>query len=180
MDTQMAGRQLGVLGGRGRANMATTLTVVVLVVVVLLGWYMMAPSLKVGGAYQAVFLSNNQVYFGKAVCMGRDYVKLTDVYYLLLQKPLQNQQKDEAGNPVTPQPQFTLRKLGNEIHGPMDEMVINRDNILFIEGLKDDSKVVKAIADYKKQPQEVGVEEPAPAPEPESTPVPAPNNKTTK
>jgi len=43
-----------------------------------------------------------------------------------------------------------LIKLGNEIHGPADSMIITKDHILFIEQLKDDSKVVRAIKEYQK------------------------------
>ena len=41
-----------------------------------------------------------------------------------------------------------LIKLGNEIHGPLDSMLINRDHVVIIEDLKDDSRVVQAINDY--------------------------------
>ncbi len=75
------------------------------------------------------------------------YVKVTDIYYLQLRQPLQNQQN--AGEENAPaQPDLTLIKLGNELHGPIDMMEINRDHLLFTEKLKDDSKVVQAITDY--------------------------------
>ena len=44
-----------------------------------------------------------------------------------------------------------LIKLGNELHGPMDEMRVNRNQVLFIEDMKADSKIVKAIMDYIKK-----------------------------
>lgn len=43
-----------------------------------------------------------------------------------------------------------LVKLGEELHGPNDRMKINKSQILFTESLRDDSKVVKAIGNYKK------------------------------
>jgi len=134
--------------GQQRSNW---LLPVVVVLVVAGLWYMQtgAMSAKVPGTWQAVFLTNNQVYFGQASDLNKQYVNLKDVYYLQLQQPnagqqLPRQTKDQ-------QPQFTLLKLGQEIHGPMSEMWINRDQILLIEGLRDDSKVVKTIADSKKQ-----------------------------
>ena len=45
-----------------------------------------------------------------------------------------------------------LQKLGSELHGPEDQMVINRDQVQFWENLKDDGQVVKAITTYKANP----------------------------
>ena len=49
----------------------------------------------------------------------------------------------------TAQPEINLVKLGGELHGPVDEMKINRDQILLIEELRADSNLVKAIENYK-------------------------------
>ena len=49
------------------------------------------------------------------------------------------------------QQELTLIKLGNELHGPTDRMVINRDFILLTESLKNDSRVVQAIDNYLQQ-----------------------------
>ena len=97
----------------------------------------------VSGEYQAVFLDNGQTYFGKVSNKESIYVKLTEVYYLQFQQPLQDQGKDLK------QSDLTLVKLGSELHGPEDEMEILRDHILFIENLADNSKVVQAIMEYK-------------------------------
>lgn len=90
--------------------------------------------------YQAAFLSNGQVYFGKLSGAGANYVKLDDVYYLLAL-----QATDSA------QPRYTLRRLGSELHGPRTSMLINRTHLLFIENLKGDGRVVKAIVEHKAQ-----------------------------
>lgn len=99
------------------------------------------------GSYQAVFLSNGQVYFGRVNDLNSRYVKLQDIYYLIQRRPLQPQTPPEEGEQQPPQ--FTLIKLGNELHGPVDEMVINRDQILFIEELKSDGRVAQAITDFQ-------------------------------
>lgn len=91
--------------------------------------------------YQAVFLTNNQVYFGKLSKSGSKYPVLRDIYYLRVTQALQ---------PSNPAQQINLVKLGGELHGPEDEMRINREQILFVEDLKADSQVVTAINDYKK------------------------------
>ncbi len=96
--------------------------------------------------YQAVFLINGQVYFGRLASQGSQFPVLTDVYYLQVSQPLQ---PVEEGAPAA-NPDISLVKLGGELHGPTDEMKINRDQILLIEDLKTDSNVVRAIAEYKK------------------------------
>ncbi len=93
--------------------------------------------------YQAVFLTNGQVYFGKLSDTDKDYVTMTDIYYLqVVQPPLQGQQTATT----TPQSStISLVKLGNELHGPVDVMHISRSQVLFYEDLKEDGQVVKAI-----------------------------------
>lgn len=146
--------------GRGRQVNTMYIAIAVVVLVVLGLGFMVSAQYKAPkwtGEYQAVFLSNGQVYFGKIASLNKKYAKLTDVFYLRVQRPLQSQnpKEDEEAKPVVPpQPSLTLIKLGNELHGPNDEMIINRDQLLFIEGLKDDSRVVKAIGDFKKQQAE--------------------------
>ena len=96
--------------------------------------------------YQAVFLTNGQVYFGKIASPDSDYVTLKDIYYL--------QVGPQQGSGTTPEAQqsISLVKLGNELHGPVDEMHISRTQILFYEDLKADGSVVKAIDAYKANP----------------------------
>jgi hypothetical protein len=104
-------------------------------------------------AYQAVFLTNGQVYFGKISQTENDYVVLTNIYYLQANNPLQTTSSPDSKNAATTPPaqsQMSLVKLGNELHGPTDEMYINRDQILFFENLKPDSRVVSAITAYQK------------------------------
>ncbi len=98
--------------------------------------------------YQAVFLTNGQVYFGKVANKTSQFVTLTDIYYLQVNRNLQS--PSENGETTANTSDLTLVKLGNELHGPQDEMQINRDHILFIENLKDSGKVVQAIENYKK------------------------------
>jgi hypothetical protein len=99
--------------------------------------------------FSAVFLTNGQVYFGKVYSDANAEVDLREIYYLQVsQQDLQNGTKTAT---PTPSPDISLVKLGNELHGPNDRMRINRDQVLFIESLKNDSQVVKAIDDYKKK-----------------------------
>lgn len=98
--------------------------------------------------YQAVFLNGGQVYFGKIGDYTGKYLTLKDIYYLRVNQQVQPGQTSAAAN----QNDVSLAKLGNELHGPDDEMVINRSEVQFWENLKDDGQVVKAITEYKKNP----------------------------
>src|SRR3989344_5133418 len=84
--------------------------------------------------YQAVFLTNDQIYFGRLKNISPDYLILSDVYYVKVND-------GGAGQ---------LVKLGvGEPHGPKDGMIINQDQVLFWENLTTDSPVVKAIQQKK-------------------------------
>ncbi|MBI4120173.1 MAG: hypothetical protein HY454_01775 [Parcubacteria group bacterium] len=86
--------------------------------------------------YQAVYLTNDQIYFGHLKNTGPNYLILADVYYVKVNE-------DGAGQ---------LVKLGQiEPHGPKDEMVISREHILFWENMKPDSPVVKTIQSIQSQ-----------------------------
>jgi len=90
--------------------------------------------------YSAVFLDNGQVYFGKLKnCWGDEWLKLSEVYYFQTKDAAAGQGQN-LGNQ-----DMALVKLGNELHGPTEEMKINRQHVLFTEELTPDSKVVKAI-----------------------------------
>ncbi|HTK39387.1 MAG TPA: hypothetical protein VL362_00810 [Patescibacteria group bacterium] len=121
------------------------------VVIVLVGGYYayraVSPSLIDRGKYQAVFLSNGQVYFGK-LHLDNNYYVLKDIFYL------QASDAQNSANPDSKNPQQStssdvkLIKLGTEVHGPTDQMVIDKGQVLFFENLKDDGSVVKSIKSY--------------------------------
>lgn len=96
--------------------------------------------------YQALFLTNGQVYFGKISKVDGSYVTVKDIYYLQVQQQVQPKDQNAAQ-----QPQVSLAKLGGELHGPEDLMYVSRQQVLFWENLKDDGKVAKAIKDYQAQ-----------------------------
>ena len=87
-------------------------------------------------AYQAVFLMNDQIYFGHLKNISSDYLLLSDVYYVRINE-------GGAGQ---------LVKLGiGEPHGPKDEMIINQDQVLFWENMRFDSQVVKTIQSIQQK-----------------------------
>lgn len=95
--------------------------------------------------YQAVFLNGGQVYFGKITNLNDRYMAVNDIYYLRVNQTVQPNSNSNAqdSNDVS------LVKLGCELHGPQDQMVINQ--IVFWENLKSDGQVAKAVAEYQKQ-----------------------------
>lgn len=90
--------------------------------------------------YQAVFLVNGQIYFGKLQDFNDASFKLTDIYY-------PQAQTAGEGEKTTDQTQSDIQliKLGDEVHGPESEMFISKDQILYYENLKADSKVAELI-----------------------------------
>ena len=131
--------------------MMAILAVVVVIIILAGGWFawsnMGGDAGVKGGQYQAVFLTNGQVYFGKVSNVNTGYVKLTDIYYLQVQQSVQPDNKNNNNN----NSQVSLAKLGSELHGPEDAMYISRQQVLFWENLKNDGKVVQAINSYKQQ-----------------------------
>lgn len=111
-------------------------------------------SLVDSNKYQAVFLQNGQVYFGRLSNINNEYVQLKDIYYLQVKQQVQPNQQTGTQQDQTAQQEISLAKLGNELHGPEDLMYISRDQIVFWENLKDDgsSQVVEAIKTYKQNP----------------------------
>lgn len=102
--------------------------------------------------YQAVFLSNGQVYFGKLSGTTASYATLKDIYYLQVTTPPAADGSQLNQQQAQQQQQLSLVKLGQELHGPVDEMKINRDQILFYEDIKEDGRVMQAIRQYQKNP----------------------------
>ncbi len=140
-------------GGKGPRSRARTLIVsiaaVLIVAAIALGGLWLLKSVLgspvKSDQYQAVFLSSGQVYFGKLDKVGGDFSRLTDVFYI------QATEADEAANPQegdTATTDLQLIKLGSEVHGPEDEMIINKEQILFVENLKADGKVSQSIKQY--------------------------------
>ncbi len=94
---------------------------------------------------QAVFLNGGQVYFGRISNLNEKFMRVNDIYYLRVNQTVQPNGSTASNQDVS------LVKLGCELHGPDDSMVINQSQIIFWENLKTDGQVAKAVADYKKQ-----------------------------
>lgn len=119
--------------------------------------------------YQAVFLNGGQVYFGQVTHLNSEYLRLVDIYYLRGNQQVQPAEGENV--PAIPQDgDISLVNRGCELHGPKDEMLINNDQIIFWENLKDDGQVSEAIAEFKREnpdgqdcenPEQAGEQQPA-------------------
>lgn len=98
-----------------------------------------------GSQYQAVFLTNGNIYFGKLSAGNRYYV-LKDIYYLQKGQIPQPKEAKEGS-----EPQLKLIKFGDEVHAPEDAMYIEKKQLLFWENIKDEGKVGTAIEQHKAQ-----------------------------
>ena len=95
--------------------------------------------IKFDTEYQAVFMDNGQVFFGKVENAGSPYPVLRNVYYI-------RQQVNQETKAVT----NILVKRGSEWHGA-DRMYINNTHIAIIEPVSPSSQVAKMIKDAEAQ-----------------------------
>lgn len=95
--------------------------------------------------FQAVFLTSGQVYFGNIVSANEDFLDLKNIYYLSVNRQVQPEQSADK------QASVSLVKLGCELHGPTDQMIINREQVTFWENLKTDGQVSQAIDKWVEQ-----------------------------
>jgi len=118
--------------------------------------------LKFPTEYQAVFLDNGQVFFGRLEDTGVPFLLLRDVFYVRQQ---QIPDKKENVN--------ILLKRGSEWHGP-DFMRINSRHVVLIEPVAPDSRVAQLIREARAAPAKPAAA-PAPTPAPSLVPSPAPS-----
>ncbi len=89
--------------------------------------------------YQAVFLDNGQVFFGKLENGGSAHPVLKEVYYI-------GRQQSPDGKEV----KNILLKRGSEWHGP-DFMYLTSSHIVMVEPISSTSRVAELIKELKAQ-----------------------------
>lgn len=92
--------------------------------------------------YQVVTLVDKQAYFGKINKISKDYIVMSDIFYI---QGTEGQAEGQATNGTT-----LIKRGCLEIHKPQDQMYIYRDQVDFWENLRSDSKVSQAISQFKK------------------------------
>ncbi len=126
-----------------------------------------ADDLKAPTEYQAVFLDNGQVFFGKLEKAGPHYLILRDVFYV-----------QTRVDQDTKQTKSILVKRGLEWHAP-DFMQVNTRHVVLVEPVAPESQVAQLIRYFKKDPPPAAPPEDAKppaagaAPEEKRPPVPS-------
>lgn len=134
-------------GGRSKKGLLWTIVAVVLIALIAVAGWMIWSNTNRGTAgidtsrYQAVFLSNGQIYFGKLSDHTVDAFKITNVYY----PQAQANTEEGAETDVTTQSSIQLYAITEGVHGPEDEMLIMKSQVLYYENLRTDSQVAELI-----------------------------------
>jgi hypothetical protein len=102
-----------------------------------------APTAEQSGRWYMVKLVDGEIFYGQISDTAADPVVIKNVYYDYDQ--LKGEKKEE-----NPTGSLRLVKRGKETHGPSGEIEIVRTQVLFMEPLREDSKVLKAIREYEK------------------------------
>jgi len=98
--------------------------------------------------WYAVKLITGEIYYGQINDIKADPVMIDNVYYNY------DQLKEGGGIDTTYKPNETgnirLVKRGKETHGPAGSLNVVRAQVVYMEPLKEDSNVLKAIINYEK------------------------------
>lgn len=135
----------------GKFGKRSIVVIVLLLLAIVGGWFGYRFVAYAGidtNRYQAVYLDNDNVYFGKVEVLLNGDILLNDVFRVQATEGNTSTNKDSNAQTAA---DIRLIKPGNELHAPDDKMLIGREKILFIENLKTDGKVTNAIIEYQKQ-----------------------------
>lgn len=88
--------------------------------------------------YQSIFLTNGSVFFGKVTNQSDTAIEIDDVYYLKASAIQQQDVAVDANN-------LALVKVTDDIHSPENRAEIRLDQVLFIQNLDQNSKVLQSI-----------------------------------
>lgn len=115
--------------------------IVGIIILVGAGFFLLRPLLPLGPSlpnadqYQAVTLTDGQIYFGKVKTAGSGYIEIDDGYYL---QPATSASA-EGGQPDTGK----LVKLSNRLYSPSGNIVIPIAQVLTFETLDPDGQIVQ-------------------------------------
>lgn len=102
-------------------------------------WWLIPKGQQINTAtYQAVYLNNGQMYFGK--------LQNTDGTYLTLKAPYMPQSAQGSQDNAS-----ALVKVKSQLWGPEDSIAIRADQVSFWQNLRADSKVTQAINEKQNQ-----------------------------
>ena len=96
-------------------------------------------------SWYAVKLVDGEIFYGQITDIKTDPVAINNVYYNYDQAKAK-----EGGKAIEETGTLRLVKRGKETHGPDGSLQLVRAQVLFMEPLKVDSAVLKAILEYEK------------------------------
>lgn len=131
----------------------TIIALVVLLALGALGWFIWSSSKSAttgidSSKYQAVFLSNGQIYFGKLTPFNDESFKISTVYYPQAQA---SDEETEETDVTSAQSNIQLFRITDGVHGPEDTMIIMKSQVLYYENLQENSKVTQLIEQNNQQ-----------------------------
>ena len=132
---------------KGIAKVVTIVGVIILVLgVVVAGFYFadkkgLLNLKQEGSETSAIFLTNGQVYLGKILRKNGSYVILKDVYYL------QTSKQEEGATEGTGTSKISMKPIAltETVLGTTSKIEISRENVLYIQKLREDSKILQVI-----------------------------------
>ena len=140
-------RQRSIYNNKQGVSVINTILMVLIVFVVTAASFFYISAVKnnsFSSDFQVVVLDTGEVFFGTIRKNTSDSVELINAYYLPIDAT------DLFSPKVNGNDTFSVIKIGNEFHGPEDSMFITKEHIVFIQNLKDDSRVVAAIKEYQQ------------------------------
>jgi hypothetical protein len=115
---------------------------------------------KASSTWSAVFLNDDEIFFGHITTNNSNQLELTDVFYLQRTQPPQGTQAPA---------QLSINSLvSSQIQCPTDDITLDQTNILYRQDLQSNSFVVQKLNQLIKQPQKCFT----PAPAAAATPTP--------
>jgi len=130
-------------------SLARRLAVIVALIAVLVAVYFLffrknggEENIVKAGNWYAVKLVDGEIFYGQIKDTAADPVIIENVYY--------NYDQQKGTKTIEETGSLRLVKRGQETHGPEGIMNIVRLQVLYMEPLKKDSKVLEAILNYEK------------------------------
>ena len=95
------------------------------------------------GGWYAVKMVDGEIFYGQVKDTKADPIVIENVYYNYEQTRDDKKEVDETAS-------LKLVKRGKETHGPTGSMNVVRSQVIYMEPLGEDSKVLGAILEYEK------------------------------
>lgn len=139
----------------GKRGLTVVASVVILALLGLVGWLLWSSGQGTAAGvdsskYQMVKLSDGQTYYGKLSSLDKDYMKLSDVFYLENEANSAVESEETATEEQdASQNKYKLLKFTGIYFGPEDEMTIAREQIINYVNLDPKGKIVEIINQYK-------------------------------